>query len=416
MIDTEQKLKLIMNSALEAAMPKDKFKLLPAKPKGKLIVLGAGKAAASMAAEFEKVYNHSLEGMVITRYGHYTKTKVIKVLEASHPKPDQASLEATKILFNLAKNAKKEDHIVFLISGGASSLLTLPLDGVSFEEKQRINSELLISGAAIDKMNVVRRSLSQIKGGRLAEAIYPAQMTTYMISDIPGDDPAYIGSGPTIQAIGRNEDAISILNDYKIHISKQVEKIILSNTLPKLITSPQHMLATPMMALKNAAKIAKKQGYIPIILSDSLEGEASIEGKKMAELAISIKKNKKYNNINLEKPILLLSGGETTVTLKGKGKGGRNSEFILSMAITLNSIKGIDALAIDTDGIDGIEDNAGAYISSKTLEKARLNNLDPIDYLKNNNSYSFFRAIKDLIYTSPTLTNVNDFRAVLIQP
>lgn len=416
MIDTEQKLKLIMNSALEAAMPKDKFKLLPAKPKGKLIVLGAGKAAASMAAEFEKVYNHSLEGMVITRYGHYTKTKVIKVLEASHPKPDQASLEATKILFNLAKNAKKEDHIVFLISGGASSLLTLPLDGVSFEEKQRINSELLISGAAIDKMNVVRRSLSQIKGGRLAEAIYPAQMTTYMISDIPGDDPAYIGSGPTIQAIGRNEDAISILNDYKIRISKQVEKIILSNTLPKLITSPQHMLATPMMALKNAAKIAKKQGYIPIILSDSLEGEASIEGKKMAELAISIKKNKKYNNINLEKPILLLSGGETTVTVKGKGKGGRNSEFILSMAITLNSIKGIDALAIDTDGIDGIEDNAGAYISSKTLEKARLNNLDPIDYLKNNNSYSFFRAIKDLIYTSPTLTNVNDFRAVLIQP
>ena len=416
MIDTEQKLKLIMNSALEAAKPKDKFKLLPEKPEGKLIVLGAGKAAASMAAEFEKVYNHSLEGMVITRYGHYTKTKVIKVLEASHPKPDQASLEATKILFNLAKNAKKEDHIVFLISGGASSLLTLPLDGVSFEEKQRINSELLISGAAIDKMNVVRRSLSQIKGGRLAEAIYPAQMTTYMISDIPGDDPAYIGSGPTIQAIGRNEDAISILNDYKIRISKQVEKIILSNTLPKLITSPQHMLATPMMALKNAAKIAKKQGYIPIILSDSLEGEASIEGKKMAELAISIKKNKKYNNINLEKPILLLSGGETTVTVKGKGKGGRNSEFILSMAITLNSIKGIDALAIDTDGIDGIEDNAGAYISSKTLEKARLNNLDPIDYLKNNNSYSFFRAIKDLIYTSPTLTNVNDFRAVLIQP
>jgi len=176
------------------------------------------------------------------------------------------------------------------------------------------------------------------------------------------------------------------------------------------------MLATPMMALKSAAKMAEKQGYIPIILSDYLEGEAYIEGKKMAELAISIKKNKKYNNINLEKPILLLSGGETTVTVKGKGKGGRNSEFILSMAIALNSIKGIDALAIDTDGIDGIEDNAGAYISSKTLQKARFNNLDPIDYLSNNNSYSFFKIIKDLIYTSPTLTNVNDFRAVLIQP
>jgi hydroxypyruvate reductase/glycerate 2-kinase len=265
-------------------------------------------------------------------------------------------------------------------------------------------------------MNIVRRSLSQIKGGRLAQAIYPAQMTTYMISDIPGDDPAYIGSGPTIQAIGRNEDAISILDDYKIRISKQVEKVILSNTLPKLKIFPQHMLATPMMALKSAAQMAEKQGYIPIILSDYLEGEAYIEGKKMAELAISIKKNKKYNNINLEKPILLLSGGETTVTVKGKGKGGRNSEFILSMAIALNSIKGIDALAIDTDGIDGIEDNAGAYISSKTLQKARFNNLDPIDYLSNNNSYSFFKIIKDLIYTSPTLTNVNDFRAVLIQP
>jgi len=416
MIDTEQTLKLIMNSALEAAMPKDKFKFLPTKPKGKLIVLGAGKAAASMAAEFEKVYNHSLEGIVITRYGHYTKTKVIKVLEASHPKPNEVGLEATKTLLNIANNAKKDDHIVFLISGGASSLLTLPLDGISFEEKQRINSELLISGAAIDKMNIVRRSLSQIKGGRLAEAIYPAQMTTYMISDIPGDDPAYIGSGPTIQAIGRNEDAISILDDYKIRISKQLEKIILSHTLPKLTPSPQYMLATSMMALKNAAKTAENQGYIPIILSDTLEGEAFIEGKKMAELAINIKKNKKYNNINLEKPILLLSGGETTVTVKGKGKGGRNSEFILSMAITLNSIEDIDALAIDTDGIDGIEDNAGAYISSKTLKKGMFKNLNALEHLKNNDSYSFFKSIDDLIYTSPTLTNINDFRAVLIQP
>ena len=416
MIETENSLKLVMNKALEAAMPKNKFKFIPEKPPGRLIVLGAGKAAASMAAEFEKVFDASLEGMVITRYGHYTKTKLIDVIEASHPIPDKAGLEATRKLFNLAKSATNQDHIVFLISGGASSLLTLPLDGITFEEKQRISSELLMSGAPIDEMNIVRRSLSQIKGGRLAEAIYPAMVTTYMISDIPGDDPSYIGSGPTIQATGKNEDSIAILRKYRINISPKIEEIILRHTLPKLIDAPMHMISTPMMALKSAARTAEIEGYIPIILSDSLEGEASIEGKKMAELALDIQKNRKYKDIYLKKPILLLSGGETTVTVKGNGRGGRNSEFMLSMAITLKGNKGIDALAIDTDGIDGVEDNAGAYISSNTLNKAKSNNLNPLDYLINNDAYSFFEAIGDLIITSPTLTNVNDFRAVLIRP
>lgn len=416
MIETENSLKLVMNNALEAAMPKNKFKFIPEKPPGRLILLGAGKAAASMAAEFEKVFDASLEGMVITRYGHYTKTKLIDVIEASHPVPDKAGLEATRKLFNLAKSATNQDHIVFLISGGASSLLTLPLDGITFEEKQRISSELLMSGAPIDEMNIVRRSLSQIKGGRLAEAIYPAMVTTYMISDIPGDDPSYIGSGPTIQATGKNEDSIAILRKYKINISPKIEEIILHHTLPELIDAPMHMISTPMMALKAAANTAEIEGYIPIILSDSIEGEASIEGKKMAELALDIQKNRKYNDIYLKKPILLLSGGETTVTVKGNGRGGRNSEFMLSMAITLKGNKGIDALAIDTDGVDGVEDNAGAYISSNTLNKAKINNLNPLDYLMNNDAYSFFEAIGDLIITSPTLTNVNDFRAVLIRP
>ena len=416
MIETENSLKLVMNKALEAAMPKNKFKFIPEKPPGRLIVLGAGKAAASMAAEFEKVFDASLEGMVITRYGHYTKTKLIDVIEASHPVPDKAGLEATRKLFNLAKSATNQDHIVFLISGGASSLLTLPLDGITFEEKQRISSELLMSGAPIDEMNIVRRSLSQIKGGRLAEAIYPAMVTTYMISDIPGDDPSYIGSGPTIQATGKNEDSIAILRKYKINISPKIEDIILHHTLPELTDAPMHMISNPMMALKAAANTAEIEGYIPIILSDSLEGEASIEGKKMAELALDIQKNRKYKDIYLKKPILLLSGGETTVTVKGNGRGGRNSEFMLSMAITLKGNKGIDALAIDTDGIDGVEDNAGAYISSNTLNKAKSNNLNPLDYLMNNDAYSFFEAIGDLIITSPTLTNVNDFRAVLIRP
>tara|TARA_B100000035_G_scaffold64627_1_gene52502 strand:- start:93 stop:806 length:714 start_codon:yes stop_codon:yes gene_type:complete len=237
-----------------------------------------------------------------------------------------------------------------------------------------------------------------------------------MISDIPGDDPTYIGSGPTIQANGLNEDSIKILEKYKISVNDKLRDIIKKNTLPKLNKSPKYMLATPMMALKKAAEVAKKQDFIPVIISDTLEGESKIEGKKMAELAIKIKKEKKYQDINLQKPILLLSGGETTVTVKGNGKGGRNTEFMLSMAIHLNNTSGINCLAIDTDGIDGIEDNAGAYISEKTLKKAYMKKINPLSYLDDNNSYEFFEKIDDLIFTSPTLTNVNDFRAVLVQP
>ena len=412
----EKSLKLIMKSALDAAKPEGKFRNLPQKPKGKLIVLGAGKAGASMAHEFENTYDGPLEGLVVTRYGHYTKTKFIKIVEASHPEPDKNGLLASKKIFELATQSSKDDHVVFLISGGASSLLTMPAKGVSFEEKLRINKELLRCGAPIDEMNIVRRSLSQIKGGRLAQAIFPAKLTTYMISDIPGDDPAYIGSGPTIQANGLNKDSIKILEKYEISINNQLNDIIIKNTLPKLNKSPEYMLATPMMALKKAAEVAKKQDFIPVIISDTLEGESKIEGKKMAELAIKIKKEKKYQDINLQKPILLLSGGETTVTVKGNGKGGRNTEFMLSMAIHLKNTNGINCLAIDTDGIDGIEDNAGAYISEETLKKAYMKKINPLSYLNANNSYEFFEKIDDLIFTSPTLTNVNDFRAVLVQP
>ena len=412
----EKSLKLIMKSALDAAKPKGKFRNLPLKPKGKLIVLGAGKASASMAQEFENIYDGLLEGLAVTRYGHYTKTKFIKIVEASHPEPDKNGLLASKKIFDLATQSSKDDHVVFLISGGASSLLTLPAKGVSFEEKQRINKELLRCGAPIDEMNIVRRSLSQIKGGRLAQAIFPAKLTTYMISDIPGDDPTYIGSGPTIQANGLNEDSIKILEKYKISVNDKLRDIIKKNTLPKLNKSPKYMLATPMMTLKKAAEVAKKQDFIPVIISDSLEGESKIEGKKMAELAIKIKKEKKYQDINLQKPILLLSGGETTVTVKGNGKGGRNTEFMLSMAIHLKNTNGINCLAIDTDGIDGVEDNAGAYISEETLKKAYMKKINPLSYLNSNNSYEFFEKIDDLIFTSPTLTNVNDFRAILVKP
>ena len=225
-MNNEKSLKLIMSAALAAAKPKDKFKKVPTRPEGKLIVIGAGKAAASMAREFENNYEGPIEGLVITRYGHSTETRFVKVIEAAHPEPDANGLLASKRIFNIATNSSEKDHVVFLISGGASSLLTLPLSGISFEEKQRINKELLISGAPIDEMNIVRRSLSQLKGGRLAKAIFPAQLTTYMISDIPGDDPAYIGSGPTIQANGSNHDSITILEKYKIEISDKIKKIV----------------------------------------------------------------------------------------------------------------------------------------------------------------------------------------------
>lgn len=415
-MNRNETLKLIMNSALKAALPQGKFTILPEKPKGKLLVIGAGKAAASMAKEFEKSYDGPIEGLVITRYGHSSKTKFIEVIEASHPEPDMSGLLASKRIFNLAKKATVDDHVIFLISGGASSLLTLPADGLSFEEKQKINKELLICGAPIDQMNIVRRSLSKIKGGRLAEAIFPAKLSTYMISDIPGDNPSYIGSGPTIEATGKNSDALKILDNYQIHIKQDIKNIILRNELPKISQSSTYMLANPMMALESAYETAKKIGYQPIIISDSLEGEAKVEGSKMAEIAIKIKKDKKFKNFNLNKPILLLSGGETTVTVKGNGKGGRNTEFMLSMAISLRKTKGISALSIDTDGIDGIEDNAGAYICEETLKKAQLINLKPELFLENNDSYSFFQKIDDLIFTGPTLTNVNDFRLVLIEP
>ena len=248
-MNNEKSLKLIMSAALAAAKPKDKFKKIPTRPEGKLIVIGAGKAAASMAREFENNYEGPIEGLVITRYGHRAKTKFVKVIEAAHPEPDANGLLASKRIFNIATKSSEKDHVVFLISGGASSLLTLPLNGISFEEKQRINKELLISGAPIDEMNIVRRSLSQLKGGRLAKAIFPAQLTTYMISDIPGDDPAYIGSGPTIQANGSNQDSIAILENYKIAISDKIKKIIYKNTLPQLIKSSQYMLANPIMAV-----------------------------------------------------------------------------------------------------------------------------------------------------------------------
>ena len=414
--NNKQQLFLIMKEAINSSKPDNKFPKLLEKPKGNIYVLGAGKAAGSMAKAFEDECPFELEGFVVTRYDHFVKTKKIKVVEASHPIPDLNGYNATKKIIQIAKNTSKDDLVIFLISGGASALLCSPLDGIYFDEKQKINNELLKSGASIDEMNIVRQSISAVKGGRLLELIKPSNCITYGISDIPGDDPSFIGSGPTIYSNNDPNKLFEILDNYQIEISKEILSIIKTNLLPKGINENFHLIASPMKALKAASNLAKKIGFLPIILSDKLEGDASKEGERMANLALKIKKEKRYKNISLEKPILLLSGGETTVKVNGLGKGGRNSEFALSMVNTLKGNKNILGLSIDTDGIDGSEDNAGAFFSYETFLKSKKLNLNIKTYINNNDAFSFFEKTKDLIYTGPTLTNVNDFRAVLVLP
>ncbi len=412
----KQKLLLIMNEAINAARPSGNFPKLIKKPKGSIYVLGAGKAAGSMAKAFENQCPFDLKGLVITRYNHFVKTKKIKVLEASHPIPDINGLNATKKIIQIAQKTSKDDLVIFLISGGASSLLCCPLNQISLDEKQKINDQLLKSGASIDEINIVRQSISRVKGGRLLELIKPSKCITYGISDIPGDDPSYIGSGPTIYSNNNKKILFEILDNYKIKISNEIKTIIKNNPLPSGENKNFHLIASPIKALKAASSLSKKIGFLPIILSDKLEGNAAEEGKHMANLALKIKRDKHYKNIILNKPILLLSGGETTVKVTGSGKGGRNSEFALSMVNNLNGNMNILGLSIDTDGIDGSENNAGAFFSHETFLNSQNLKLNIKKYLNNNNSFSFFKKTKDLIYTGPTLTNVNDFRAVLILP
>ncbi len=406
----------IMFSALKASKPDGNFNYIPDKPEGKTIVLGAGKASASMAKAFEKIYPHKIEGLVVTRYGHKDNTKFVNVLEASHPIPDINGLNATNEIIKIAKSACEKDLIIFLISGGASALLFSAAQGISFQQKKYINDMLLKSGAPIIEMNIVRQSISAIKGGRLSELIKPAKLITYAISDIPGDDPKFIGSGPTVSSNVNINKAIEIIKKYNIHVSEYILNIIKNNKFPKIEPTPFYFISTPMMALKASHEEASRQNFNPIILTDRLEGEASIEGEKMADLAIKVKEEKKYKNFKLDKPIVLLSGGETTVTLKGSGFGGRNTEFMLSMAKKLNGAEGIYGLAIDTDGIDGNMDNAGSFISPQTILKANEKKINLDKFLQTNDSYTFFKNINDLIFTKPTLTNVNDFRAILILP
>lgn len=403
---------------------------LPAVPRGRTLVLGAGKAAGAMAHALEALWpaDAELSGLVVTRY-HHTPPRPqglaqrIEVVEAAHPVPDEAGLKASERMLALCQGLTQNDLVICLVSGGGSALLTLPAQGLSLADKQQINRALLESGANIVEMNTVRKHLSRIKGGRLAAACYPAQVVTLTISDVPGDDPAVIASGPSVPDSTTCEQAIAILQRYRIALPEPVWAALRAGDLetpkpadPVFQGHSVQMLATPQQSLEAAAALARLAGLNAYVLSDEIEGESREVGKVHAALARAAAKGKGP----FQKPCVILSGGETTVTVRPqeagtpRGKGGRAGEFCLGLAVALQGQAGVWGLAADTDGIDGVEDNAGAWVAPDTLARADALALKPSTYLDRNDSYRFFEALGDLVVSGPTHTNVNDFRALLV--
>ena len=391
---------------------------LPTPPTtGRTIVIGAGKAAAAMASTVEKHWQGALSGLVVTRYGHGAPCDKIEVIEAAHPVPDAAGQQAAQRIMEMVQGLSADDVVLCLISGGGSALLALPAEGITLAQKQALNKALLRSGAAIDEMNCVRKHLSAIKGGRLGLACAPARVVTLMISDVPGDDPSIIASGPTLPDDSTCSDALAILQKYAIEIPPNVLDHLQSGrgetpdaTDPRFARHSHHIIATAQDALDAAADAARAAGIHAHVLSDGIEGEAKDIGLMHAALARQIaQKGQPF-----QRPCVVLSGGETTVTVRGNGRGGRNAEFLLSLTLALNGHPGIYALACDTDGIDGSEDNAGAICEPTSLQRAAENHLYPKLMLENNDGYGFFSCLDDLIVTGPTRTNVNDFRAILV--
>jgi glycerate 2-kinase len=392
---------------------------LPAPPKGRTIVIGAGKAAASMARATEQHWTGDITGLVVTRYDHGLDCDRIEVVEAAHPVPDTKGFEASQRILASIQNLAPDDLVLFLVSGGGSSLLTLPGPGIPLEDKQQLNRALLKSGANITDMNTVRKHLSAIKGGRLALAACPANITTLAISDVPGDDPAVIGSGPTVGDATTVEDAREVLERYRIEPPQSIVDFLEGDTAetpkpgdPRLAKAELRLIATPMASLVAAAQICRDAGFTPTILGDDLEGEAREVAADHAAHASNLAAQLKPG----ARPVVLISGGETTVTVKGKGRGGRNAEYLLALTLALEGHEQIHAIACDTDGIDGSEDNAGATTGPDTLTRAAATSIDANACLSDNDGYTFFSKLDDLIMTGPTLTNINDFRAILINP
>lgn len=390
---------------------------LPAPPRGRLIVIGAGKASAAMARAVEDHWPGPLAGLVVTRYGYAVPCRHIEIVEAAHPVPDAAGLAAAGRLLDYVQGLSADDLVLCLISGGGSALLPLPAPGLTLADKQALSRALLKSGATISEMNCVRRHLSAIKGGRLAAACHPARLLTLLISDVPGDDPVDIASGPTVADPTTCADALAIVDRYGIDLPASVRDLLASGRGesvkpgdPRLAGAETRMIATPQMALEAAAAVARAAGYAAHILGDGPQGEARDVGKVLAGIALQVAERGQP----FAAPCVLLSGGETTVTVRGSGRGGRNVECLLAMAIALDGHPRIAALAGDTDGVDGQEEIAGATLAPDSLERAWALGLRPADSLADNDGHGFFQALGDAVITGPTLTNVNDFRAILI--
>lgn len=428
-------LRQLFEAAVTRALPLENTpQFLPPVPKGRTLVLGAGKAGGAMAHAIEALWpkDAPLSGMVVTRYGHTPNRPAgvpsrLKIVEASHPVPDAAGLAAAEEILALAKGLTADDLVLCLISGGGSALLTLPAEGLSLSEKQVINQALLKSGANIGEMNCVRKHLSRIKGGRLAAACAPAKVVTLAISDVPGDDPSVIASGPTVPDATTCHDALQILQRFNIAIS-DVAKNALETAAwesPKpgdaaFANSSVHLIATPHQSLMAAAALAESKGLRAYVLSDEIEGESREVGKVHAALA----RASAHGKSPFVKPCVILSGGETTVTVRSpaskvggkqrEGRGGRAGEFCMGLALALQGQGNVWALAADTDGIDGIEDNAGAQVSPDTLARGQQLGMDLEEHLASNDAYGYFQALNDLVFSGPTHTNVNDFRAILV--
>ena len=391
---------------------------LPEAPKGRTLVIGAGKASAAMARALEDHWPGPLEGLVVTRYGYEVPCERIEIVQAAHPVPDEAGVEASRRIAGMVTGLTEDDLVIALVSGGGSSLLVAPAPGLTLADKRAVNAALLASGASIGEMNCVRRHLSALKGGRLGALCHPARVVTLLISDVPGDDPRDIASGPTVADPTTCADALAIVDRYRMVVPDAVRQLLESGGCEsvkpgdsRLARGEVRMITAPQIALEAAARVARDAGIAAHILGDSLEGEARDLGKAMAGITRQVA----LRGQPFEPPCVLLSGGETTVTVRGNGRGGRNVEFLLSLAVALDGQPGVHAIAGDTDGVDGAEEIAGAHVAPDTLARAWARGVNPRASLDANDAHTFFSGLGDSVVTGPTLTNVNDFRAILVE-
>lgn len=408
----------LFDAAVTAADPESALRVcLPQRPKGRTIVVGAGKGAAQLAAAFERLWGGPVQGVVVTRYGYGCDTNHIRVLEAAHPVPDAAGLAATEALLSAVQDLTPDDLVVALICGGGSALLPAPPDGLMLEDEVELNRILLASGAPISVMNAIRKQVSRVKGGRLAQAAYPARVVSLVVSDVPGDDPAQVASGPTVPDVATRADARRMIKAWRITLPKRLAAwFAAEDGLPpdpvdaSFAGHEVHVIASARLSLEAAAAKSEAMGIPAVVLSDAIEGES----RDVAQVHAAIAREVVTRNRPFTRPVVILSGGETTVTLKANGRGGRNSEFLLALAQAIEGLP-ISAIAADTDGIDGSEKNAGAFVTGASMSRLRELGLDPAALLAGNDAWSAFSALGDLFSPGPTGTNVNDFRAILIR-